>query len=154
MSLSSIGGLHGFPSNGIYCATKAAVESLTETLAQEVSSFGINCVIVEPGYFRTAFLAGPASGANVAPGMGVYEGTVAGEARRAFGAYDGSQPGDPDEAAARMWEYVAGEGLFRGKKRLLTLPLGSDCREMLKAHVEGVNEVLEEYEDVIKRTDF
>lgn len=154
MNLSSVGGFHGFPSNGIYCATKFAVECITESLAQEVESFGVRCVIVEPGYFRTAFLANPASGANVAPAMDVYEGTAAGEARKAFGAYDGRQPGDPEKGAARMWEYVAGEGLFVGKKRLLRLPLGSDCGGVLKTHVEGLNEVLEEYADVMKSTDF
>lgn len=154
MNLSSVGGFHAFPSNGVYCATKFAVEALTEALAQEVGSFGIHCVVVEPGYFRTAFLANPASGANVAPKMGVYEGTPAGEARMAFGAYDGKQPGDPARGAARMWEYVAGEGMFQGKKRLLRLPLGSDCRVALETHVEGLKEILEEYEDVMRSTDF
>lgn len=154
LNLSSVGGFHAFPSNGIYCATKFAVECLTEALAQEVAPFNITCAIVEPGYFRTAFLANPASGANVAPAMGVYEGTPAGEAREAFGKYDGRQPGDPVEGAKRMWEFVAGVGMFEGKKRLLRVPLGSDCGAALKAHVEGLEEVLEEYGDVIKSTDF
>ncbi|KAH8896400.1 NAD(P)-binding protein, partial [Thozetella sp. PMI_491] len=69
MNLSSIGGLHGYPSNGIYCATKFAVEGITESLAAEIEPFGLKATIVEPGYFRTAFLANPASGANVAPSL-------------------------------------------------------------------------------------
>ncbi|SPN99283.1 related to short chain oxidoreductase/dehydrogenase [Cephalotrichum gorgonifer] len=114
MNLSSVGGFLGFPSNGIYCATKFAIEGITESLAAEVAPFGIHCVIVEPGYFRTAFLANPASGGNVAPALAAYEGTPAHEARKAFETINGKQPGDPVAGAARMWEYVAGEGLLSG----------------------------------------
>ncbi len=116
MNISSIGGLHGYASNGIYCATKFAVEGITEALATEIAPFGLKAVIVEPGYFRTAFLANPASGANVAPLMPVYEGTVAHEARKAFELYNGKQPGNPKEGAARIWEYAAGEGVVQGQE--------------------------------------
>lgn len=58
MNLSSVGGLHGYPSNGVYCATKFAIEGITEALAAEIAPFGIRAVIVEPGYFRTSFLTG------------------------------------------------------------------------------------------------
>jgi NAD(P)-dependent dehydrogenase (short-subunit alcohol dehydrogenase family) len=81
MNLSSIGGIRGYASNGIYCATKFAIEGLTQSLAIEVAPFGISAVIVEPGYFRTSFLSGPAAGGNVAPPLKVYDGTVAHEAR-------------------------------------------------------------------------
>ncbi|SPO06572.1 uncharacterized protein DNG_09262 [Cephalotrichum gorgonifer] len=147
MNLSSVGGFLGFLSNGIYCATKFAIEGLTESLAAEVAPFGIHCVIVEPGYFRTAFLANPASGGNVALAMAAYEGTSVHEVRKAFETINGKQPGDPVAGAARMWEYVAGEGYFVGKKKLLRLPLGSDCGGALKGHIEGLTEVLGHYED-------
>jgi len=58
MNLSSVGGLHGYPSNGVYCATKFAIEGITEALAAEIAPFGMRAVIVEPGYFRTSFLTG------------------------------------------------------------------------------------------------
>lgn len=154
MNLSSVGGFHGYPTNGIYCATKFAVEGLTQSLAAEVAPFNIHCVIVELGYFRTSFLANPASGANVAPPMSVYEGTPAHEARKAFELYNGAQPGDPVKGAARMWEYVAGEGLFAGKKKLLRLPLGTDCASMLKTHIGELTETVDHYEDAWKSTDF
>ncbi|RDW56784.1 hypothetical protein BP6252_13968 [Coleophoma cylindrospora] len=54
MNLSSLSGLRGYTSNGIYCATKFAIEGLTQSLAMEVAPFGISAVIVEPGYFRTS----------------------------------------------------------------------------------------------------
>jgi NAD(P)-dependent dehydrogenase (short-subunit alcohol dehydrogenase family) len=57
-NISSIGGFSGnFPGWGIYCATKFAVVGLSESLAAEAKAFGIKVTVVEPGYFRTSFLA-------------------------------------------------------------------------------------------------
>ena len=53
--MSSIGGVIGFPTGGIYVATKFAVEGMSEALAGEVASFGINVTIIEPGSFATGF---------------------------------------------------------------------------------------------------
>jgi NAD(P)-dependent dehydrogenase (short-subunit alcohol dehydrogenase family) len=155
MNLSSIGGFHGYAGNGIYCSTKFAVEGLTEALAIEIAPFGLSAVIVEPGYFRTAFLSNPASGANLAPAMPVYEGTPAGEARKAFELYNGRQPGNPVLGAARMWEYVAGKGLFEGKeKKLLRLPLGSDTGRMMGQYSAELADTVAYYEGVWSSTDF
>ncbi|KAM7206413.1 putative oxidoreductase [Naviculisporaceae sp. PSN 640] len=159
MNVSSVGGLRGFPSNGIYCSTKFAIEGITQALAAEIKPFNINCVIVEPGYFRTAFLAsvaGTSSQANLAPKIAAYEGTPAHEARENFDKYNGRQPGNPVEGAARMWEYVAGKGkYFEGKEeRLLRLPLGSDTGGVMRALAEDLKKTAEYYEDVWRSTDF
>lgn len=55
INISSIGGVLGLPFQGIYSATKFAVEALTETLRMEVYPFGIQVVLIEPGDFKTAF---------------------------------------------------------------------------------------------------
>ena len=55
IQLSSALGLNTVPLMGLYSATKFAVEGLTETLASEVSGFGIQVTIVEPGGFATDF---------------------------------------------------------------------------------------------------
>ena len=154
MNISSIGGLHGYVSNGVYCATKFAIEGITDALAGEIEPFGLKAVVVEPGYFRTEFLKNPASGSNLAPEMAVYEGTPAQKAREAITLYNGRQPGDPKEGAARMWEYVAGEGLFKGKERLLRLPLGSDTGVMMREVGANLAKTAEYYEDIWKSTDF
>ncbi len=156
MNVSSIGGLHGYPSNGVYCATKFAVEGITEALAAEVAPFGLSAVIVEPGYFRTSFLSGATGAAadNLAPENPAYHGTVAHEAREAFWKYNGKQPGNPVEGAARMWEYVAGEGLFKGKERLARLPLGSDTGAQMRKFAAELEKTAEYYEDVWSSTDF
>lgn len=36
--------------SGIYCATKHAVKAISETLAQEVTQFGIRATDVKPGF--------------------------------------------------------------------------------------------------------
>jgi len=55
INMSSIGGRIALPFQGIYSATKYAVEGLTESLRMEVRGFGINVVLVEPGDFATGF---------------------------------------------------------------------------------------------------
>ncbi|MGW4587816.1 SDR family NAD(P)-dependent oxidoreductase [Amycolatopsis thermoflava] len=52
-NLTSIGGLAGFPAVGYYCATKFAVEGLSDTLRHELAPLGISVMTVEPSAFRT-----------------------------------------------------------------------------------------------------
>ncbi|HAM28623.1 MAG TPA: hypothetical protein DCP79_01795 [Prevotella sp.] len=42
--------LNNGPLSGIYCATKHAVKAISETLAQEVTQFGIRATDVKPGF--------------------------------------------------------------------------------------------------------
>jgi len=53
IQVSSYLGLVTLPVLGIYNASKFAVEGLSETLASEVKSFGINVSLVEPNGFAT-----------------------------------------------------------------------------------------------------
>jgi NAD(P)-dependent dehydrogenase (short-subunit alcohol dehydrogenase family) len=55
INISSIGGLIALPFQGMYCASKFAVEGMTEALRMEVRPFGIEVSLVEPGDFRTEF---------------------------------------------------------------------------------------------------
>ena len=54
---SSIGGLMGLPFQGLYSASKFAIEGYCEALRLEVRKFGIDVVVVEPGDFATNFTA-------------------------------------------------------------------------------------------------
>ena len=58
VQMSSVGGQVTAPGFGAYCATKFALEGLSETLAEEVAPFGIRVLIVEPGAFHRAVAAG------------------------------------------------------------------------------------------------
>lgn len=55
IQLSSALGLNTVSLMGLYSASKFAVEGITETLAGEVSGFGIKVTILEPGGFSTDF---------------------------------------------------------------------------------------------------
>ncbi|MCF8076936.1 MAG: SDR family oxidoreductase [Desulfotignum sp.] len=57
INMSSIGGLIGLPFQGIYSASKFAVEGLSEALYKELSLSAINVVLIEPGDFKTEFTA-------------------------------------------------------------------------------------------------
>lgn len=54
---SSIGGLMGLPFQGLYSASKFAIEGYCEALRLETKGFGIKTVVIEPGDFATAFTA-------------------------------------------------------------------------------------------------
>jgi NAD(P)-dependent dehydrogenase (short-subunit alcohol dehydrogenase family) len=53
VQVSSVGGVIGFATSGLYSASKWALEGMTEALAQEVAPFGIKVSIVEPGGYNT-----------------------------------------------------------------------------------------------------
>ena len=55
IQLSSALGINTVALMGLYSATKFAIEGLTETLASEVSGFGIKVTIIEPGGYATDF---------------------------------------------------------------------------------------------------
>ncbi|MGO4449902.1 SDR family oxidoreductase [Phyllobacterium sp. TAF24] len=57
INISSIGGIIGIPFQGLYSASKFAIEGMSEVLAAEVKPQGVNVVLVEPGDFRTGFSA-------------------------------------------------------------------------------------------------
>ncbi len=54
VNVSSLGGVVGLPFQGLYSASKFALEGLTESLRQEVAAFGIQVALVQPGDVRTA----------------------------------------------------------------------------------------------------
>ena len=57
INMSSIGGIIGLPYQGIYSASKFAVEGFSEALYKELSSTDIKVVLIEPGDFKTEFTA-------------------------------------------------------------------------------------------------
>jgi NAD(P)-dependent dehydrogenase (short-subunit alcohol dehydrogenase family) len=55
INVSSVGGRMVFPLGGAYHATKYALEAMSDALRMEVRQFGIEVVVVEPGYIKTGF---------------------------------------------------------------------------------------------------
>lgn len=135
-NISSIAGFNGnFPGFGIYCATKFAVDGLSESLAAEVKPFGVHVTIVSPGYFRTDFLA---SGSLAVPKQPLAEYT---EVRAQQDAHqhtiNHNQMGDPVKAAAALIK-VSEEA-----NPPVHLFLGEDAYNMAYAKMKAVETELE-----------
>lgn len=54
-NFSSVFGFMGFPLTSLYCASKYAVEGLTESLRGELAPHGVQVCLIEPGGYRTNF---------------------------------------------------------------------------------------------------
>jgi NAD(P)-dependent dehydrogenase (short-subunit alcohol dehydrogenase family) len=57
VNIGSISGRFSQPLNGIYCASKHAVEALSDTMRIELMPLGIQATVIEPGPIRSGFQA-------------------------------------------------------------------------------------------------
>lgn len=144
VQMSSAGGQVTAPGFGAYCATKFALEGLTEALSQEVD-FGVRFLIVEPGAFRTGLFA--AGSASQSAAMPEYAATV-GPTRQYVSSGDGTQPGDPAKAAAAILTALAAE------KTPLRLPLGDDAVDWIRAHLAAVGDEVAAWEQLSRSTSY
>ncbi|KAI1385599.1 NAD(P)-binding protein [Hypoxylon trugodes] len=132
VNLSSIAAQDPTPASGLYASSKGALEALSSSLAIELAPFNISVLIIEPGAFRTNFLAAltPPS----APLPDGYEGTIAQTATRAYIEKDGKQVGDPQKGVDRIYEAITGESGPAGhlKGKVLRLVIGRDALERIR----------------------
>jgi len=145
LNISSIAGLASFPMAGIYCASKHALEAISEALAQEIADFGIRVTLVEPGRFRTDF-AGRSLGMPERAGEAYAEATAGYDERRK--ELHGSQAGDPRKAAQAMLGVVAAES------PPLRLLLGPDAHEWAETKLKQLSDDIRASRDVGLATDF
>lgn len=146
-NIASIGGFFGnFPGWGIYCATKFAVVGLTEALSAEVKDFGVKVTVVEPGYFRTEFLA---AGSIATPKQPIAEYTAVRESQDVHQhSMNGNQAGDPEKAVAAIIN-IADED-----NPPLHLFLGKDAYQMAYDKIAAVETDLETWKQVTVSTSF
>jgi NAD(P)-dependent dehydrogenase (short-subunit alcohol dehydrogenase family) len=142
VQMSSVGGQTTAPGFSAYCATKFALEALTQTLAQEVD-FGVRFLIVEPGAFRTG-LFNPGSAYTSAP-MPQYAATV-GPTREYLVSGDGTQPGDPAKAARAILTALD------APEPPLRLVLGGDAIDNIRTRLESVLTELTHWEQLGRDT--
>jgi NAD(P)-dependent dehydrogenase (short-subunit alcohol dehydrogenase family) len=55
VNVGSVAGRLTFPGGGAYHAAKHAVEALSDALRFEVQGFGVDVVLIQPGFIRTSF---------------------------------------------------------------------------------------------------
>jgi NAD(P)-dependent dehydrogenase (short-subunit alcohol dehydrogenase family) len=143
VQMSSVGGQVTAPGFGAYCATKFALEGLTETLQAEVAPFGIHTLIVEPGAFRTGLFRPEA--AYESDEMPEYA-DIVGPTREYVRANHGLQPGDPAKAAAAIISALDAE------VPPLRLVLGADAIGNIGQRLDAVGAELREWEPVGRDT--
>ncbi|QND46078.1 SDR family oxidoreductase (plasmid) [Rhizobium lusitanum] len=100
VSISSTASLVGFEFCSAYAASKFALDGWMESLQREVAPFGIETMIVNPGFFRTELLTDDST--QYAPSsIGDYD-----ERRAQHFAFwksaNGQQPGDPAKLAQAL----------------------------------------------------
>lgn len=134
LTVSSIGGVIGFPTGGTYPATKFAVEALSESLASEVAPFGISVTIIEPGHFKTGFR----SGVKMPPAIDVYD-PIRQAIRQSFKP---EEFGDPIATAVALFKAVDAD------KPPLRLALGSTVIPRFKGAYQSRLRNWEEWEHV------
>ena len=142
VQMSSVGGQTTAPGFGAYCATKFALEGLTETLSQEVD-FGVRFLIVEPGAFRTNLFAPDA--AYESKPMAEYDATV-GPIREYVRTGGGTQPGDPAKAARAILTALDAE------RAPLRLVLGADAIDNIRTRLASLNNELADWEAIGRDT--
>lgn len=101
----------------MYCATKFAVEGLSEALHEELKPLGIHTTVVEPDYSRTDF---PDASSLIKSERVIEDYDATSGAVRRFAAYSHNQPGEPVRMAAGMITLVD------STEPPLRLALGSD----------------------------
>lgn len=146
INISSIGGYASYPGWGAYCATKFAVEALTESLAYELKPLGVMATTVEPGFFRTDFLDST-SLVSTKNSFAEYAETVG--AMRDFAASaNHAQPGDPAKLSQALLKLVDSEN------PPLRLPLGSDTVSKIMEKNQFVEKELNAWKQLAVSTDF
>lgn len=99
LQISSIAALGGFASTGLYSASKFALEGMSEALAAEAASFGVDVTIVQPGGYWTDLYASMVSTTPAEPYA-----PLRAELERLWA--DGSVDSDPRLAAEAMLAVV------------------------------------------------
>ena len=145
LQISSIGGINGTPGAGIYNASKFGLAGFSEALAKEVAPFGIRLTLVEPGPFRTKWAGESIKRAGKL--LPDYAATPAGATIARITGYQGTQPGDPDLAAAAMIKVVD------SANPPLHFPLGALAIDAFRAKLDTLRADLDAWEAVGRATD-
>ncbi|KAG6856147.1 hypothetical protein H0H87_007052 [Tephrocybe sp. NHM501043] len=133
------------PGIGPYSASKAAVHSLTETLATEVAPFNIRVLLIAPGSFRTEGIYGQLY--NLSNRIAVND-PIREASMSKFKSIAGTEKGDPDKAMEAVVDIVRGEGVAAGRPWPGLLVLGEDAERDVRDKCNKVLKALDDWKDV------
>lgn len=122
VNISSVAAVAHIPFQTYYSASKAAIESYTCALSNEVKPFGISVTCVQPGDICTGFTVARRKSVQ---GDDVYEGRIS---RSVAGMEKDEQNGMSPEKAGR---YIAKIALKHSVKPIYTLGFGYKCLSVL-----------------------
>lgn len=145
VNISAAAAISNYPGFGIYGGAKAALEMMSESLRLELAPLGIHVTLVQPGPFRTDFIARGLE--KSATQIAAYDGSA-----RKFATFletvNGKQLGDPVRAAQAIVKMVLdGETPPR-------LPLGKYVVKKMRDKATALTREAERWGDVAAATDF
>lgn len=146
VQVSSVAGVAAFPMIGLYCASKWALEGLTESLAQEVAEFGIRVTMVEPGAMRTDWPHH--SMARAERPLEAYKAAFEERLGAMADEYDRRQPGDPRRAAEAVLTIVDAD------EPPLRLLMGNGAFDLVMSHQRAALDEWRGWERLSRSTDF
>ncbi len=145
VNVSAAAAISNYAGFGIYGGAKAALELMSESLRLELAPLGIKITLVQPGPFRTDFIA--RSMDKAAGEIADYQAS-SGKFARFLASMDGKQPGDPAKAAAAIVQMVLdGEAP-------LHFPLGKYVVKKLRDKAAALTREAEKWEAVASGTEF
>lgn len=109
LHIGSLAGRMTFAGIGLYCASKHAVEAVTESLRLEARPFNVQVAVLEPGKIKTPFPANRRKAQAFRTGRSSYQRTLQGILR--FGDHPHASAPGPEKVAKMIAEIL-------GKRRM------------------------------------
>jgi len=144
VNITSMAGIAALPGISYYCASKFALEGISESLAKEVEPFGIKVMALAPGSFRTEWAGRSMVRANrhIADYDAVFD-----PIREARKAKSGLQAGAPDKAAQVLLE------LLELDEPPLHMLLGNDALKLVRSRTQDFIAQIDKWESISRTTD-
>ncbi|WP_085657072.1 oxidoreductase [Pseudomonas sp. B11(2017)] len=144
LNITSMGGTITMPGIAYYCASKFALEGISDTLSQELRPFGIFVTAVAPGSFRTDWAG--RSMQRTPRSIADYDASFD-PIRKAREDKSGKQLGDPQKAAQAMLQVIADPA---PPAHLL---LGSDALNLVRDKLKRTADEIDRWEALTRSTD-
>ncbi|GAB3586515.1 SDR family oxidoreductase [Hymenobacter daeguensis] len=140
ITISSTAGLVGFEFGAAYAASKFGLEGWMQSLQAEVAPFGIDAIVVNPGFFRTELLTEESTN-FAAPAIADYDERRAAQ-MQFWQGYNGQQSGDPAKLAQALLT-ISGEA--KPPRRFLA---GADAIGTAEQVAAGLQQQLAAYREL------